>query len=279
MPNAIAPGASVTDAVPVAESDTESGLLMALVAMVRVPAGCAPVVEGETFVTTVQVPPAGTVGVRQVDDGSIEYGVPVVTESEETVSGTVWLFVNVTVLSELTLPTTTFPKLMAVGDATDGTMPVALSATLCGELGALVVMVSELAGTAPAAVGLAVTEILQLAPDASVLPHVVDATAYSAGAVIETIVRLVASLLVSVNDLMGLVAPTVTFPKARDVVESVVAEIPFPDRLNDSGLFGALVATEIAPAADPVAVGENVTRILQELLAASELPQVVLEME
>jgi len=85
--------------------------------------------------------------------------------------------VSHTVWAALVEPTATLPKLRLVGKIATGTIPVPLSATVCGLPLALSVMVNDSAGTAPAAVGVSVTETVQEAPTASVLPQVVAETA------------------------------------------------------------------------------------------------------
>ncbi len=57
-----------------------------------------------------------------------------------------------------------------------------------GLLGALVVTVSEPAGTGPSAVGVTVIEMEQLELAATMAPHVVEDTAYGAGTATEVIV-------------------------------------------------------------------------------------------
>jgi hypothetical protein len=50
--------------------------------------------------------------------------------------------------------------------------PIPVNFNVCGLLGALVVTVIDVAATGPRAVGEKVTDILQLLPAASVVPHV-----------------------------------------------------------------------------------------------------------
>jgi len=75
-------------------------------------------------------------------------------------------------LMALVWPTTTLPKYTDAGDTAVGAMPVPVSATVSGLLGALVVIVKEVAATGPATAGASVNRMLQLEPAASVLPHV-----------------------------------------------------------------------------------------------------------
>ncbi len=69
---------------------------------------------------------------------------------------------------------------------------------------------------------------------------------------------------------MELLAVTGWF-RARLVVEVT----PVPDSATDSGLPGALVATDSAPVWLPPLVGANLTLTVQEPPAAIELPQVL----
>jgi hypothetical protein len=76
-------GVSDTGVIPVPESPTVSGLPEAPNETVSVPAGCAPSAVGVKVSATVQLRPAPRVGIRQVEEGSMEYGDPAVTESDE----------------------------------------------------------------------------------------------------------------------------------------------------------------------------------------------------
>src|ERR1700722_7436965 len=167
-------GEITTDAIPLAESATVCGLLLALVVMVSTPAGCAPNVEGVTVRAMLQVAPAASAPAHVVE-GSTAYGVPEFIVTEEIVRLVDWLLVSLTVKSVLVVPSTTLPKFTAVGESAVGAMPVPVSATVRGLFDALVVIVSEPAGTAPKAVGVRVTEMLQVEFPARVLPQVVEA--------------------------------------------------------------------------------------------------------
>src|SRR5215203_3447481 len=90
---------------------------------------------------------------------------------ELIVSAPVPEFVRVTLCAGLVVPISRLPKPRLVGEkvtAGPGATPVPLSATACGLPGALSLIVTE-AVRVPAAVGLKVAEIVQLAPGASVL--------------------------------------------------------------------------------------------------------------
>jgi len=90
---------------------------------------------------------------------------------ELIVSAPVPEFVRVTLCAGLVVPISRLPKPRLVGEkvtAGPGATPVPLSATACGLPGALSLIATE-AVRVPAAVGLKVAEIVQLAPGASVL--------------------------------------------------------------------------------------------------------------
>lgn len=103
-------GVSVTGAIPVAARPTVCGLLDAEKFAVSVPAGCAPRAVGVTVSATVQLRPAPSVGFKQVEVGSMAYGVPDVTASDEMLILVARLFVRVTVFRALVWPNTTLPK-------------------------------------------------------------------------------------------------------------------------------------------------------------------------
>src|SRR5580704_9038262 len=83
--------------------------------------------------------------------------------------------------------------------------------------------------------------------------------------------------LFSVTACVALAVLTVWLPKARPVGDKFTAGpdagVPMPVRLTDCGLFPALSVTVIAPLRVPVAVGVNVTLIVQEPPTATMLPQ------
>jgi hypothetical protein len=98
-----------------------------------------------------------------------------------------WLFVSVTIFSELVAPTGTFPKFTDAGDTEVCAMPAPVRGNKAGLFEAFVTTLSDSAGTAPTAVGVSVSEITQVEPAATELPQVVEDKAYSAGGVIEVI--------------------------------------------------------------------------------------------
>ena len=88
-------------------------------------------------------------------------------ETLEIVNGTVWLFFRVTPLGALVVPIPWGAKPRLAGNKLTGAVPVPLNVAVCGEFEALSLTVS-IPVLAPRAVGVNVTEILQLAPAASV---------------------------------------------------------------------------------------------------------------
>ena len=82
------------------------------------------------------------------------------------------LFVSLTPFAALFTPTVTLPKFPLVGEnATVGVVPVPDRVTLCGLLEALSVT-TTVPAFVPVAVGVKVTEIVQFAPAATEVPHV-----------------------------------------------------------------------------------------------------------
>jgi len=77
----------------------------------------------------------------------------------------------------LVVPTTSLPKLIDVADSVVGATPQPNKLAVSGLFVALVLTVSDPAGSAPRAVGVNVIEMVQLELAPSVLPHVVEDTA------------------------------------------------------------------------------------------------------
>ncbi len=92
------------------------------------------------------------------------------------------------------------------------------------------------------------------------------------------IVSVAVPLLVSVTACAALVLPTCWLPKLRLVLERVTAgaagATPVPVRLTLCGLPAALSVIDTVPVRVPVAVGVNVTLIVQLAAAATDAPQV-----
>jgi hypothetical protein len=147
--------------------------------------------------------------------------------------------------------------------------------TACGLAGALSEMVMAPA-RGPVAVGVKVTEIVQVAFLATLVPQS-SVSAKSPLALMLMKVSVALPTLVTVTLCFPLVAPTNWFPKGKAVAERLMAGpkgVPVPMRLTDCGLSPALSMTRREPTRLPVAVGVNVTLIEQEALAARVAGQV-----
>src|SRR5258708_10052931 len=165
------------------------------------------------------------------------------------------------------------PKLRCVGESSTS-VPVPLRETVCGLPGALSVT-DSVPLRFPICVGLKVTLTVQLAPAANELPQVwVCAKSPAAVPVIAIplIVKVIVPTLVSVTVFAGLDVPRTTVPTLRLVSESF-AVVPIPVRPTFCGLPAALSVTLRAAVRVPLAVGLNVTLMLQLAPAANELPQ------
>ena len=173
-----------------------------------------------------------------------------------------------------------------------GTVPVPLKLTLCGLLGSLSAM-ARVAEHVRAAVGLNARLIVQL-PKPATLPratHVeLDRIAKSSafvpvgarGANLTTLrLEILSGALprfVNVTVFSELL-PTGCVPKLRDVAERLTAvPVPVPVRLTGCVLPATPLLLSVmvsVPVSGPVAVGEKVTLIVQEPLAATLLPQLL----
>jgi len=184
-----------------------------------------------------------------------------------SVSGAAPELVSVIVCAALVTPTGCEAKVRVVGegDAT-GTAPDPARGTLCGEPLALSAMLME-ATAEPEAVGAKLTMMLQLAEAASVLVQV-DVSLNSAEfvPVIPMLVRVsgAAPELVSVMVCMALVVPIDCAGKVRNVaLRESVGTVPVPLRATVCGESVALFTMLTAAAAEPDAVGVNVTLMVQ----------------
>ncbi len=149
---------------------------------------------------------------------------------------------------------------------------------VCGLSAALSVIVSE-AVHDPIAVGVNLTRMVQLEPAASVAPHVcVSEKSVLSVPVIAMLVMFNTALpvLESVTFWLPLVVPTFRAAKVMLVRDRLTTGAPpVPVRLMVCGLPAALSVMLTEAVRVPVAVGVNVTEIVQLALAASEAPQVL----
>jgi len=140
-----------------------------------------------------------------------------------------------------------------------GFTPVPLIAMDCGELPALSVMVI-VAVSAPVVTGARCPWMVQLAPAATVAPHVFAKTNDDAFAPVTEMLETLRSAIpsfVSVTICDPLAAPTASVPKARLAVESDTAGAAIPVPLNEivCGELLALSMMVIVAVSVPVVVG------------------------
>lgn len=194
------------------------------------------------------------------------------------------VLVSVTVCAAAVVPTVVDPNVNCVGDTLAAGAPAAapvpdsVTLLLAGE--ALCVMVS-VALRAPGAEGVKLTDTLQLAPAARLLPDVqlLLPTAKSAPA-IEVVPSTNAAfpVLVNVTLCAAAVAPTVVEPNDNWAGETLAAgdptAAPVPDNVTVLVDGVALCAMVSEPLRAPAAVGVNVTLTEQLPPAATLLPDV-----
>ena len=151
--------------------------------------------------------------------------------------------------------------------------PVPLRATLCGLPAALseMLMVPVLV---PAAVGLKVTEIVQLAPALTVVPQVL-VWEKSPLAVMPEMVSEALPVLVRMTVCAVLVLPDIWAVKVREAGDKpTTGSVPVPVSGQVWGLFAALSEIVRVPERVPIAVGVKDTLIVQLAPGATLAPQV-----
>jgi hypothetical protein len=155
---------SKPERVPVPDKLAVCGLVLALSVMVRVPVR-VPRAVGVKVTEIAQVAPAPNV---LGDNGQVEVCAksPEV-KTPEIVSGTVWVFFRVTLFPVLVVLIPWLVKMRPAGDRLTGSVPAPIKLAVCGEFGALSLTVS-VPVRVPRAVGVKVTEIVQLSFAASV---------------------------------------------------------------------------------------------------------------
>jgi hypothetical protein len=152
--------------------------------------------------------------------------------------------------------------------------PTPVKATVCGEPLALSVIVS-VPVRAPTAVGVKVTETMQLAPAATLAPQVL-VCAKSPEAAIEVTANAPVPGLDRVSVWAALVVPTVADAKVRADGESImpgVATVPVPLNGTVWGEPVALSTIVSTPVRVPAVDGVKVTEMVQLAPAATEPPQ------
>src|SRR5215472_658935 len=157
--------------------------------------------------------------------------------------------------------------------------PVPLSEALSGLSGALSVIV-RVPVRVPVAAGVNVTLIAQDAPAATDVPQLfVCAKSLAFVPITAILVMLSGALpvLLNITACAPLVVPTVWLAKVRLVGDRLTAgaemDPPVPVRPTVCGLPLALSLTVRVPVRVPVALGVNVTLIVQDAPAATDVPQ------
>lgn len=156
--------------------------------------------------------------------------------------------------------------------------PPPLKATVCGEPVTLSVIVT-VPVRVPAAVGVKVTEIVQLPPAATLDPQFC-VSAKSTDAVMEVTDRAAVPGLVSVTVWAALVVPSLCGAKVRLAGESATAgavtreTAPVPLRTTIWGEPLALSVNVSVPVRVPATMGVNVTAIVHLAPIATLMPQV-----
>jgi len=182
-------------------------------------------------------------------------------------------FVSVMTCAALLVPTVCAANVKLVGE-NDAAVQVPVSVTVY--VPALVVM-TRLDDRWLMLVGLNVTLIVQLAVPASDVPQLFvckKSVAFPPDIAMLSIVSAVAVPLVNVTTCGALVVPSTCSGKVREVGEYVTVEVPVPVRGTFCGLAPPLsvIVTEAVRA--PMAVGVNVTVIVQLFFAAKDGVQV-----
>jgi hypothetical protein len=155
------------------------------------------------------------------------------------------------------------------------TEPVPVNDTVCGDAVALSFTVS-VPVRVPLAVGLKVTEILQLDP-AVTLPPQVFVSPKSPATAMDITLRVECPELFSVTVCAALVVPIACEAKLKlaGASAAVAGVIPVPVNETACGDPAALSVTDSVPVREPLAVGLKVTEIPQFAPAASVAPQLV----
>ena len=189
--------------------------------------------------------------------------------------GAVPELVSVTVLAALEDPVSCEPNVRLAGDSdTAGAVPVPASDTLSG-LSAALSLTWILAARAPVAVGANTAEMLQLAPAARLVGHVLvcpKSPAFAPPTTILVIDNVALPALVSGTDCPELVLPSGCEPNDTLVGDRLTAgatATAVPDSETLCGLLAALSVIWTAAVRAPEAVGANVTEIVQLAFTAS----------
>jgi hypothetical protein len=267
-------------AVPVPVSVTFCGDPVALSAIFSV-AVRVPVAAGLKLTVIVQNPLAATLAPQVLVSEKAVALVPLRVIAEAlSVSGAVPVLVSVTG-SVAVVPSGVPGKVSVVGARlTAGAVPVPLSATCCGDPAALSAMLS-VAVSEPAAAGLKLTVILQLAFAATLVPQAL-LSENEAALVPVMVIAVLASVsaafpvLISVTVCVA-VEPAVVAAKLKLAAERLAAA-PSPVPLSETvcGAPAALSAMLTVAVSAPIAAGLNVTVMMQMPCTARLAVQVLL---
>jgi hypothetical protein len=223
-----------------------------------------PAAVGENVTPIVQLVPAATLAPHVL----LATANPALAAMPAKFNATVCLFVKVTVLAVLVPPTATVPKLKLLVESVTGALPVPVRLTVCG----LVIALSANVRTpeaGPRAAGMNVTPTWQLAPAATLAPHVLLATANGPLTVILVTLRATFRRFVTVTVLAGLVLPTANVPKLKLVDDRLTGGLPVP--ASATFCVPALSVIVTVPETEPTTVGANVTWIVH-VAAGAMLP-------
>jgi hypothetical protein len=220
-----------------------------------------------------QVPPAARAGRTNTP---VVVGTIGVTVMLMAVSGTDPVLDSVTVCGALVVSNVWDGKAVGVDRATAvWTMPDRAAFNAGAELRTLRLVVRG-----PAALGVNVTLIVQLAPAAKLAPQVLVCAKSVVFPVVSPMLvissELVVSVLVSVTGCAALVRPTFVTAKVGAPARVADAEgtMPVPVIVAVSGLARPATAMDSVAERAPVAVGLNVTLIVQLVPTAKVVPQV-----
>lgn len=189
------------------------------------------------------------------------------------------VLLSVAVWAVLVVPTLVELKLRLAGETlAEGALPVPVTLTACGLVVALSVIVRE-AVRVPQDVGANVTLIVQVPPATMLLLQVL-VSAKSPGLAPANVMlvmdRDAFPVLLRVTDWAALVVLTDWLAKVKlEGERPTTGPLPVPLRLIVCGLPAALSVIVTAAVRFPVATGVKVTLIMQLLVGASELPQVL----
>jgi len=173
------------------------------------------------------------------------------------------LFVIVTVFVAVEV-TATLPKAKVAAENVTGATAVPVSVTICGEFrpASVIVITPEIL---PVVEGVNVAVMVQVAPAPRVLVHVLLDGALKSP--LNAVAMLVDSppVFFTVITLPALVVPTAWAANVSLAGVTVITTgaVPVPDSVTICGLGVALSITVSVPGWLPVAVGENVTEMVQ----------------